>query len=232
MSSSGGSRQKVRQRRHPHLFASIVRCGDCGETFWGKPYWRPGRAEPELRLIHAPRGCRRGVKSEKYLGERIAEWLGRWHIGADSRVRIARALARRRPSDNGELVRRRHLELELEQLRKQHQWGAIEDRKFLAERGRIVRDLAAIRPEADPDDRIVDEALKLASRIGEAWQAASDDVKRRFLEEWFAEIRIERDGWLRIVPRPPYREVVLEAATANEVSMVGAAGIEPATSRM
>jgi hypothetical protein len=63
---------------------------------------------------------------------------------------------------------------------------------------------------------------------------ASDEVRRRFLSEWFEAIRIFRDGRVEMVPKEAYRWVVAPATSATEpgVASVGCAGLEPATPAM
>ena len=56
----------------------------------------------------------------------------------------------------------------------------------------------------------------------------SDETRRRFLSQWFSEIRIAPDGAVTVVARDAYRPIVLAAA----VGTVGDAGFEPATSAM
>jgi acyl-CoA reductase-like NAD-dependent aldehyde dehydrogenase len=60
-----------------------------------------------------------------------------------------------------------------------------------------------------------DEALKLADRIGEAWDRASDETRRAFLETWFEEMRLARDGAIQMVAREPYKWIIAAALTSG-----------------
>ena len=107
------------------------------------------------------------------------------------------------------LTRRRTVEQELERLKNLYRWGDLPEAEFLSGRQRITRELeqlvevAVSEPSAD--------ALKLAAEIGRAWSLAGEDVRRRFVHEWFAEIRLHRDGQIDVLPREPYREIVAAA---------------------
>ena len=115
---------------------------------------------------------------------------------------------------------RRQLEAVLERLRKQHEWGVIADSAFLAEHARVKRSLVELGPAAIVPSPSAD-ALKMAAHIGGAWRRVSDETRRRFLGEWFAELRIEADGRVTMVPREPYHAKVYAA-----VGTVGDAGFE------
>lgn len=216
---------KTGQRRHTYLFADLVRCATCGERYIGRAFWRPGKAEPELQLKHAPRGCRHGIRSEAALNERIARWLDSWRLPANARARVARFVAKRAAVDPN-VERRKQLEGAVERLRKQHEWGVIADSAFLAEHTTLNRALVELGPAAIVPPPSAD-ALKMAERIGQAWRKVSDETRRRFLSEWFSELRLSRDGGVTMVPREPYRAIVYAA-----VGTVGDAGFEPATSAM
>ena len=53
------------------------------------------------------------------------------------------------------------------------------------------------RPDREPDA----VALSFVDRIGEAWRVADDDLRRRLLAEWLAELRLFPDGAVEVVPR-------------------------------
>ena len=119
--------------------------------------------------------------------------------------------------------RRRQLEAAAERVRKQHEWGALTDRAFLEEHGRLQRELADLGPVAVVPP-VPADALKLADHIGEAWRDVSDDMRRRFLSEWFSEVRIAADGLVTVVAREAYKPIVLAAA----VGTVGDVGLSSA----
>ncbi len=218
---------KLGQRRRRYLFADLVRCADCGERYIGRAFWTPGAVEPVLQVKHSRRGCRRGVRREGVLRDRIGQWLDTWHLPGDVRARIAQYLNGRRPLDP-HAERRRQLEEAISRLRKQHLWAAVSDRDFQTEHGRLASELADLGPVSiapAPSE----EALKLATRIGKAWAHVSDETRRKFLTEWFSEIRLAPDGGLTMVPREAYRAIVY---AAQQVATVGCAGLEPATPAM
>ena len=219
----------IGKRRHRYLFADMARCAECGERMIGRAFWRPGASEPVLQVKHPDRGCKHGIRNESMLRERIGEWLDGWRLPGDVRARIARYLRRKAPADP-DAARRRRVEVAIEQLRKQHQWGALTDQDFLTEHATLAQTLAELAPPTVPAPPST-EALKMADRIGSVWRKVSDERRREFLFEWFSEIRIAADGALTMVPRSVYAPIVY-AAVANVVVPVGCAGFEPATLRM
>jgi len=59
-----------------------------------------------------------------------------------------------------------------------------------------------------------EEAIALASRVGELWGEMTDDERRRFVEEWFEEVRLGRHGTIGVGARETYREIVFSALEA------------------
>jgi hypothetical protein len=203
-----------------YLFSRVARCAECGEIFWGRvQHQRTSHGATETKqLIHAPRGCGRGARTESELSRRLGLWLSSWKLAADAKTRIA-AFAATPQRDDGTLVRRRSLEAELGRLAKQHQWGHLTDDDYLEQRRGLSRELdtlpapvLATEPPAD--------AMRLADDIGKAWSDArvSDDLRTWFVQEWFEEMRIARDSSIELVPREPYRAIVY-AATASSTAV-------------
>jgi site-specific DNA recombinase len=219
--------EHVGQRRHEYLLAGVVRCAECGETYWGRMQSGTGRVT-RRQLIHAPRGCRRGGRSEELLERQIGAWLATWSLPADARTRIASYL-RRSDAAAVQDVERARGERELERLRQLFRWGDIGEAEYRADSARIRDRLAELGPQSivrPPSE----DALKLASRIGVAWSAASLPKRRAFIREWVSEVRI-REGGLDIVAQPAVAPIVF-AAQRSEVGTVGDTGFEPVTSAM
>jgi DNA invertase Pin-like site-specific DNA recombinase len=218
--------EHVGQRRHQYVFAGVARCGDCGETYWGRMQAKTGLAS-KRQLVHAPRGCARGARSEEMLERVIGGWLATWSLQGDVRVRIARFL-RRSDATAVQDAERARAERELERLRQLFRWGDISEAEYRADSARVHDRVVALGPRTitrPPSD----EALKLASRIGLAWSAASLPARRTFIREWISELRIRRDGIIDIVPREAVAAIVY---AAQGYGTVGDAGFEPATSAM
>lgn len=76
--------------------------------------------------------------------------------------------------------------------------------------------LALVRPPSE-------NVLRLASRIGLAWSAASLPTRRAVIREWVSEVRI-RAGGLDIVPQASVATIVY-AAQRTQVGTVGDAGV-------
>lgn len=185
-SASGASRSCVGTKRT----TAPARTGSCG-----------------TRRRAADVGC----KNERKLVASFGEFLARWQLPSDARERIARYLAGRSRSDEI-LVRRRGFEEQLERIRNLYRWGDMAEDAYLAQRKLLARDLEAL-PIAD--DRVPpEEAIALASRVGELWGEMTDDERRRFVEEWFEELRLGRDGTIAVRARETYREIVFSALDA------------------
>jgi DNA invertase Pin-like site-specific DNA recombinase len=213
--------EHVGQRRHEYVFAGVARCAQCGETYWGRMQAKSGKPS-RRQLVHAPRGCGRGARDEELLERTIGAWLSTWSFGADARTRIARFLRRSSAAAVQDRERTRALR-ELERLQNLYRWGDLEETLYRAESSRVRERLAALGPGAAP--RPSDQALKLASRIGLAWDAAALPARRAFVREWIAELRIRRDGIIDVVPRPAVAAVVYAAQGSGTV---GDAGRSPA----
>jgi DNA invertase Pin-like site-specific DNA recombinase len=214
------------QRRHEYLFAGVAVCGECGEGYWGRMQAKVGRPLSR-QLVHAPRGCRRGARREEVLERAIGAWLSTWSLPADVRTRIARFM-RRSDAHAVEDAERARSERELERLRQLFRWGDIGEAEYRADSGRVrerIQELGPRRLTRPPSE----DALKLASKIGVAWSAASLPARRAFVREWMSELRIRRDGIIDIVPREAVAAIVY---AAQECGTVGDAGFEPATSAM
>lgn len=214
-----GAAEKPVQRRHRYVFASVARCAECGERFWGRLSHQRNQ-RPYRQLYHAPRGCRRGSRNEERLTTQIGAWLATWSLPADGRVRIAQYLNAPHPTDAGKAIRRKQIEAEHERLRNLYRWGDIAEDDYLGERRRLARALDELGPDA-PVKEPSEDALRLAATIGHAWGMVTDETRREFIEEWIAELRIRKDGGLDILPREPYREIVY----ASQMGSVGCAGL-------
>lgn len=210
--------QKPGQRRRTYLFAGVARCGECGESFWGRMNHQPGKPRAYPQLYHAPRGCRRGSRNEELLAHRFGDWLQTWKLTAGDRTRIARYIAAR-PRDELRATRRATLEGELERLRNLYRWNDLAEPEYLAERRRVQRALDELGP--DPVVRTPSaDAMRLASEIGTAWNRVGQETRRRFLEEWFEAILIHKDHRVVVVPREPYRSVVFASVGSTGTSPV------------
>ena len=66
-----------------------------------------------------------------------------------------------------------------------------------------------------------DEAIMLVEQIGEVWAANDDAWRRRFVDEWFEEVRLGCDHTIKILVRQPYRELVFAASAQERMTDVG-----------
>jgi DNA invertase Pin-like site-specific DNA recombinase len=204
--------EHVGQRRHQYLFVAIARCATCGETFHG--HTKKDHGKTYRQLTHPARGCRKGSRNEEKLERAFGEWLQTWKLPDNVREQIKRY----RASDSREKERdaRRHaIETELDRLTKMFRWGHITEAAYLPEAEGLRRELQQLGPEAVPAP-LSEDALTFASRIGDAWNLASIETKRRFLAEWFTELRFGK-GTVDVVPRESVQEIVL-ASVAHRTS--------------
>jgi hypothetical protein len=211
-----GARRSRRSRRR-YVFSGVARCSDCGERLWGD-FASSGTKSNGAgrwhyrRLVHSPRGCRRGTWSEAKLERVLGGWLDGWRLPADAKVRIVKYLQGTRTEDAEHDLRRKQLDGELARLTNLYRWEHIAEAEYLAERRRIQRALDAIpRPQpVGPSD----EALGLVGQIGEIWRRNEEGWRRRFIDEWFDEIRIApKAESIELVVRAPYRELVYSAVS-------------------
>jgi hypothetical protein len=114
---------------------------------------------------------------------------------------------------------KRDLEEQLKRIRNLYRWGDLAEPAYLTERRRLTDELAAL-PVAE-DKAPSDDAIALACNVGELWDEMTDDERRRFVEEWFEEFKLGRDGAITLCARDRYRELVysaLEASFRSEAS--------------
>lgn len=212
MAARAGAAEKRTLRRHEYVFASLARCGDCGEKFWGRTQTTT-RGRPYPQLYHAPRGCRRGAVSEDKLSATFGDWLATWRLSDDTKARLVRWASRSRGEDL-RFVRRRQIERELDQLGKQHRWGHVADDEYLLERRRLTRAIDELAPE--PTDVVPSaEILRAAAHMRQVWDDATGDMRRRFLHEWFERIVLTRNGLVELHARGPYKALVLLASEGD-----------------
>jgi DNA invertase Pin-like site-specific DNA recombinase len=206
-----GTRRSRRSRRH-YVFSGVARCASCGERLWGD--YASSGAKPNgegrwhyRRLVHSPRGCRRGTWSEAKLERLIGTWLDGWRLPADAKVKIVKYLSGHAADDGDRAARRRQLDGELARVTNLYRWEHIGEAEYLAERRRIQRALDAVPQPITTGPS--EEALRLVGQVGEIWRRNEEDWRRRFIDEWFEEIRISpRAEQLELVVRAPYRELV------------------------
>ncbi|SRR6266542_5099049 len=127
--------EHVGQRRHEYLFAGLARCAECGESYWGRTQVTKAGLR-RRQLVHAPRGCRRGMPSEERLERIVGAWLATWRLPTDARARVARYL-RRSTSDAVRDAERSRVEAELERLRKMFRWGDVGEDEYRRESSRL-----------------------------------------------------------------------------------------------
>lgn len=208
----GKHRRSVRSDRY--VFSGAARCRECGSRFWGhnagSGQYRYRRLEHRpAETAYATSGnafrCA-GVHHESRIIAAFGEFLARWNLRADTKTRIAYYLERR--VDDSGPTRRRQLEAELVRLTDLYRWEHIAKEAYLAERGELLRKLAAI--PATP--RLPsDAALTLIEKLGDVWAKATDTERRRIVDEWFEEVRLGRDRSIEVLVRAPYRELVFSA---------------------
>ena len=130
-------------------------------------------------------------------------------FGAAERARIRRFLSSG-GRDEERAAKRHAIETELERIRNLYRWGDMAEREYVDESRRLRSSLDALGTDVVPAQPRED-AMRLASRIGEAWATVSIEMRRRFVTEWFAELRLNRDGAVDVVPRENVREIVYPA---------------------
>lgn len=210
--------EHVGQRRHEYLFVGVARCGECGEGYWGRMQAKTGKPS-RRQLVHAPRGCGRGARDEELLERTIGAWLSTWSLRGDARAKIARFLRGSAGASVQDVERTRALR-ELDRLQKLFRWGDVDESEYRSETARVRDRLAALGPGSAPRAPSAD-ALRLASRIGVAWAAASLSARRAFVREWISELRIRRGGLVDVVPREAVAAIIYAAQGSGTVGDTG-----------
>lgn len=202
------------KRSHRYVFSAAARCKDCGGRFWG--HFSGSGKYRYRRLEHRPGGCG-GVHHETRLVAAFAAFMACWKLPNDAKARIARYVSSYGVEESS-LDRRKQLEGELARLADLYRWDHVDRATYLKERSELENKLAALpsAPTAPPDD-----AFALIDNIGEVWSANDDAWRRRFVDEWFEEVRLGRDRSIELLVRRPYRELVFAAYGQGRKSDVG-----------
>ncbi|MEK6225809.1 MAG: recombinase family protein [Chloroflexota bacterium] len=215
MRRRGGRQDRV--TRHRYVFSGITRCADCGQRLRGHFIRANSETSParrdQVRYEHQRNGCAVGMISERKVLAAFDDFLRAWRLPTGAKVRVARYITEQRAQPDA-APRRAKLEADLGRVRKLYTWGDLPEPEYLAERRRIAAAIAAL-PPAEP--QVSDDALGLIGRVGEVWEANDAAWRRRFVDEWFEELRIGGSG-LELVPRAPYRELVYAALVEAALS--------------
>jgi hypothetical protein len=129
-------------------------------------------------------------------------------------------------------IARQHLERAKEKLLQQFRWNHVEEGEYLIEFQKIDRQLGELAPVPSPTQLPdVRRAGELLANFAELWShpGVSQERRKEFVDEVFQEIQLDEQGIRAILVHEPYKPLF---ALAQEVGgdMVGATGLEPATS--
>ncbi len=114
--------------------------------------------------------------------------------------------------DPAEEAQRQRLRAALENLRKQHTWGDVDDESYLRERTSLQRRLDALRPAPTTPTLLPDvrRAGELLADLGELWAhpGVAPEQRQALVEEVFEDVQLDEEGIRAVTPRESYRQVI------------------------
>ena len=208
--SPGAGHPRGETRSFP--FSKILKCYFCGQPYYGEAVnrgdWTDLRLTHERRvagrLCHVKPRSRSVTSVVDEFGGRVITYL---HLPSDWKDDIVKALNSDRTVNHEEAEKRARIEKALENLRKQHKWGDINDDQYRLERQVLERQLKAqSRPDLPINMPNLERAAELLEELSSIWShpGVTDSQREAFVKEVFTSITIGGDKLMSIEPRPEY----------------------------
>ena len=230
------SLQRPGTRIYP--FTGVLRCDECGKPYHGEAViHKDGRTYQ--RMYHHRSRCRvnpRSVNSNRLSKRFGSEVLEQVDIDDGWKDTIAKVLVSEAPRPDNTISLRR-LDAAIENLRKQHIWGAIGDDEFERE----FRDLERSRRALEEDGSAkainmpnLERAARLLGDLPKLWEhpGVSGDQRKELVRRAFDDIRIDGHQLVSVTPKPEYAPLFAYTIWRQNKVMggVGVTGLEPAAS--
>ena len=155
-------------------------CKHCGNTYIGQPN-RRNSGTIVRRLTHRRPFCGmrpRSLRVEHVMSQFHDRVLP--HISLDQDWQDAVLAAMGRPHSAPDQMQRARLERALENLRKQHLWGDVDDQDYQQQRTELERSLKAVNasvgPRSLPD---LERAAELLGDLPKLWEHPGVDDRQR-----------------------------------------------------
>lgn len=209
---------RPRSLRRAYPFARISKCKSCGASFTGQPVLRPnGRVV--RRLYHRRPFCHvepHSVRVENLMNQFNNKVMPYLKLEPSWKVAVMKTLGEDLDGASHEDDISR-LDMAIENLRKQHKWGDLNDAEYRNERQQLERQKAEFgRPIAGSQFPDFDRAAELLADLPSLWSSpgVTDNQREEFIKEVFEEVQIDGGLITGIKPNPRYEP--LFAYLANQ----------------
>ena len=213
-------KQKAKQSPRPDLrnqdrsypFSNVLKCDGCGSLYHGEAV--QGRRGAQLRLVHdrrdTARACQVKPKSQSVnelvdqFGQRVVSCM---HLDSRWNEWILAALRNDRPRQPEDEEQASRIKNALENLRKQHLWGDIDDESYRRERVNLEGQLRLVAPAPiNVKTPNLERAAKLLEDLESLWfhPGVDDSQREELLQEVFQGVTIEGRHLISVEPKAPY----------------------------
>lgn len=191
-----------------YILTGVLVCDNCGQPFHGRS--SVSHRTPYVRMAHSWRRCGAKPESvsapavEKEFAERVISCI---KLDDGWRKAVLKALALEGPQPDRSLEIKR-VEAALENLRKQHLWGALDDQTFSREFRELQLQLRNLQAQAvDHATPNLDRAAHLLQELPALWRhpGVADDHRRSVAREVFEEVRLRSGTLVAVKPKPAYQ---------------------------
>ena len=151
------------------------------------------------------------------MGDRVMPHL---QLVASWKTRIISALKADDPPHQENHQQGERLQRALENLRKQHKWGAISDEEYRTDRNVLVRQLklldAAVKPRQLPN---LERAAEFLQNLPGLWlhPGVTHEDREALVKQVFQRITIDGKDFVDIEPKPEYAPLFATIATGQKV---------------
>jgi hypothetical protein len=200
------SRQKTFNRAYRvYLFGGILRCASCGRVLRSvtrKDHERASYHCTSKELRHTECGAKNLWVYEDQIAEQFARIIAQCQLPADWQSRITEIIngnGKPRKNEN----ERAALSERLARLKKQFEWGDIDEPEYFAKRDELKRALAVCEP---PAVRVFVDAARYLQTMAMAWDSATNAERRDMARAMFDAVDCDLDA-RRIVslrPKPAF----------------------------
>ena len=208
--SPGAGRPRAEARSFP--FTTVLKCHYCGQPYYGEAV---NRGEwTDLRLAHerraAGRACEAKPRSQSVLAikeefeNRVMPYL---QLPTSWKDDIVGALRSGMPEHHEDAGKRAKIGKAIENIRKQHKWGDIDDGQYTRERQELERQLKALAHSDIPINMPnLERASELLQDLPSIWShpGVADSQREALVKDVFTSITIGGKSLISIEPKPEY----------------------------
>ncbi|MFC1989435.1 recombinase family protein [Chloroflexota bacterium] len=214
-------RPRAESRSFP--FSTVLKCHYCRQPYYGEAV---NRGEwIDLRLAHerytAGRACHIKPRSRSVTAvkeefqNRVLPCL---NLPISWKEDIVEALRGERGDNQVDIVKRTRIETAINNIRKQHKWGDINDEEYLHEKLDLDRQLKSLNHANIPINMPnLERASKLIEDLPSLWShpGVNDSQREALIKNMFTNITIGGKNLISIEPKPEYASLFATIVMSN-----------------